>query len=157
MSRKFLLPFILVAIACVASPAAMAGPFGKLKKKAEDTAKTFDKAVEGTSDTPETKPKQDGGAEANGGGSGTSSTAGATGGGSAAVSSVSTKFDFVSGDSVMFYDSFTQDELGEFPARWKLVSGTFEVAEAGGTRWVRCVSAGGQVRMKMPPWLTSTE
>ena len=142
----------LVALVWAAIPAAQAGPFGKLKKKAEDTAKTVDKAVEETGDTPETKPKSEGGAEASGGGSGTSSTAGAAGGGSsAAVSSVSTKFDFVSGDSVMFYDSFTQDDLGEFPARWKLVSGTFEVAEAGGTRWVRCVSMDGQIQMKVPP------
>ena len=142
----------LALIVLTWTPAASpAGVLGKLKKKAQETTPAVDKAVEGTSDTPETKPKSEGGAEANGGGSGTSSTAGATGGGSAAVSSVSTKFDFVSGDSVMFYDSFAQDELGEFPARWKLVSGTFEVAEAGGTRWVRCVSMDGQIRMKMPP------
>ena len=152
MGRKSLGPLIAALIALIACPVLVsAGPFGKLKKKAQETTQAVDKAVEGTADTPETKPKQDGGAEANGGGSGTSSTAGATGGGSAAVSSVSTKFDFVSGDSVMFYDSFTQDELGEFPARWKLVSGTFEVAEAGGTRWVRCVSTDGQIQMKMPP------
>jgi len=148
-----LLTLFFLIVTCAPIPAS-AGPFGKLKKKAEDTAKTVDKAVEDTGDAPETKPNStnEGGAEAQGGGSSTSSTAGAAGGGSsAAVSSVSTKFDFVSGDSVMFYDSFTQDELGEFPARWKLVSGTFEVAEAGGTRWMRCVSMDGQVRMKMPP------
>lgn len=151
--RSKLLGLLTVALIVLSwTPASSpAGPFGKLKKKAQETTQAVDKAVEGTGDAPETKPKNEGGAEANGGGSGTSSTAGAAGGGSAAVSSVSTKFDFVSGDSVMFYDSFTQDDLGEFPARWKLVSGTFEVAEAGGTRWVRCVSVDGQIQMKMPP------
>jgi outer membrane protein OmpA-like peptidoglycan-associated protein len=144
-----LLTLAVLVVTCAAHPAS-AGPFGKLKKKAEDTAKTVDKTVEQTGDTSEPKPNNnEGGAEASGGGS--SAPAGATGGGSAAVSSVSTKFDFVSGDSVMFYDSFTQDELGEFPARWKLVSGTFEVAESGGNKWLRCVSTDGQVRMKVPP------
>ena len=155
-----LLTLALVILTIAYVPASTAGPFGKLKKKAEDTAKTVEKSAEDTGNAPETKPtpSNEGGAEASGGGSGTSSTAGATGGGSsAAVSSVSTKFDFVSGDSVMFYDSFTQDELGEFPARWKLVSGTFEVAEAGGVRWVRCVSNDGQVRMKMPPMASLPE
>src|SRR5690349_4603158 len=145
------LPVFLIAIACALTSTSSARPFGALKKKAKETTQAVDKAIEDTSDAPETKPNQSG-AEASGGGSGTSSTAGAAGGGSsAAVSSVSTKFDFVSGDSVMFYDSFAQDESGEFPTRWKLVSGTFEVAEAGGTKWVRCVSNDGQIRMKVPP------
>jgi len=68
------------------------------------------------------------------------------------VSSVSSKFDFVPGDRVLFADDFTQDELGEFPARWKLLGGTFEVAEMNGERWLRSLSA-GSVRMKVPPSL----
>jgi OmpA-OmpF porin, OOP family len=67
------------------------------------------------------------------------------------VSDVSTKFDFVPGDSVLFSDDFTQDELGEFPARWKLVEGTFEVAEQQGERWLRCTSSDSHIRMKVPP------
>jgi outer membrane protein OmpA-like peptidoglycan-associated protein len=66
------------------------------------------------------------------------------------VASVSTKFDFVPGDSVLFADDFTADELGEFPSRWKLVLGTFEVAEMDGERWLRCTSVDGTVRMKLP-------
>src|SRR6185503_13499314 len=69
------------------------------------------------------------------------------------VSSVSTKFDFVPGDHVIFTDDFTQDELGEFPARWKLSGGNFEVAEMKGERWLRCVSQNGSVSMKVPPTL----
>src|SRR5207247_10957047 len=68
----------------------------------------------------------------------------------AKVSSVSTRFDYVPGDSVMFVDDFKLDELGEFPARWRLVEGTFEVAEMDGERWLRCVSADGRGRMKLP-------
>jgi hypothetical protein len=40
-------------------------------------------------------------------------------------------------------DDFTQDELGEFPARWRLSVGTFEVAEMSGERWLRCTSDDG--------------
>ena len=65
------------------------------------------------------------------------------------VSQVSTRFDYVPGDSVLFLDDFTQDELGEFPARWKLVQGTFEIAELNGERWLRCMSPDGSVRPKL--------
>jgi hypothetical protein len=68
--------------------------------------------------------------------------------GTGQFSAVSTKFDFVPGDSVLFYDDFTQDDLGEFPSRWKLNSGTFEVAEMEGRRWLRCTSSDGEIRMK---------
>jgi hypothetical protein len=54
---------------------------------------------------------------------------------------------------VIFLDDFTQDELGEFPARWDLKEGTFEIAEMDGERWLRCVSSSGTVRMKVPPTL----
>ena len=46
-------------------------------------------------------------------------------------------------------DDFTQDELGEFPAKWRLLQGTFETAEKGGERWLRCTSNDGLVRMKL--------
>jgi len=65
------------------------------------------------------------------------------------VSQVSTRFDYVPGDSVLFLDDFTRDELGEFPARWKLVQGTFEIAELNGERWLRCMSPDGSVRPKL--------
>lgn len=66
------------------------------------------------------------------------------------LNAVSTKFDYVPGDSVLFMDDFTQDDLGEFPARWKLYEGTFEVAEMAGEHWVRCTSNTGRIRMKVP-------
>ena len=98
----------------------------KVTKKAEDTVdKTTDKTESATTGSP---PEAAATSEA------------ATQGGSGKVSAVSTKFDFVPGDHVLFVDDFTQDELGEFPSRWKLSSGTFEVAEMEGQRWLRCVS-----------------
>jgi hypothetical protein len=70
-------------------------------------------------------------------------------GGNEKVSAVSTKFDFVPGDKVLLFDDFTQDELGEFPAKWRLLQGNFETAEKGGERWLRCASDDARIRMKL--------
>lgn len=71
---------------------------------------------------------------------------GKSGGGGFA--SVSNRFDYVPGDSVLLMDDFRRDELGEFPARWQLRLGNYEVVEAEGQRWLRCTSNDGRVRMK---------
>ena len=73
------------------------------------------------------------------------------------VSAVSTKFDFVPGDKVLFFDDFAQDELGEFPAHWKLEEGTLEVAEMKGQRWVRSTSVTSRIAMKLPAMPTLPE
>jgi outer membrane protein OmpA-like peptidoglycan-associated protein len=56
----------------------------------------------------------------------------------------------VPGDRVVFFDDFTQDELGEFPANWKLTQGTLEVAEMSGQRWLRSTSVESRFAMKIP-------
>ena len=66
------------------------------------------------------------------------------------VSQVSTKFDYIPGDSVIFLDDFTQDDLGEFPHQWSLAQGNFETAELQGERWLRGVSNDGRIRLKLP-------
>jgi hypothetical protein len=66
------------------------------------------------------------------------------------VSTVSTKFDYIPGDSVLFLDDFTGDELGEFPHQWSLAQGNFETAELAGERWLRGVSDDGRIRLKLP-------
>jgi outer membrane protein OmpA-like peptidoglycan-associated protein len=66
------------------------------------------------------------------------------------VSTVSTKFDYVPGDSVLFLDDFTNDDLGEFPHQWSLAQGNFETAELKGERWLRGVSDDGRIRLKLP-------
>jgi OOP family OmpA-OmpF porin len=132
----------------LAAPLVHAGPFDKLKKKVETkvnekTDKASDKAVN----------KASGDADKAAGTSEPASTSDAEEGKKGdgkTVSSVSTKFDFVPGDHVIFTDDFTQDDLGEFPARWTLGGGNFEVAEMKGERWLRCVSTNGSVRMKVP-------
>ncbi|MCU0640456.1 MAG: CsgG/HfaB family protein [Candidatus Krumholzibacteria bacterium] len=37
-----------------------------------------------------------------------------------------TKYDFIPGDKVIFYDDLSGEEQGEFPSKWSLVEGVFE-------------------------------
>jgi outer membrane protein OmpA-like peptidoglycan-associated protein len=139
----------VIAAAIVLSAAtAGAGPFDKIKKKVEEKA---GKKAEEAIDAPKPKPEEKRKGETAGKDEAPSESKPATGGG--ALSAVSTKFDYVPGDSVILMDDFTQDELGEFPAKWRLASGTFEVAEMSGERWLRCTSDDGHIRMKAPPAL----
>jgi len=143
------------ALILLAASAAHAG-LGDLKKKIEKEAKKVDdaagqvtgeaEAVTGQSSTGQADTEGEADADA-GEGSAVSAAPAGQGG---SLSTVSTKFDYVPGDSVILFDDFTEDELGEFPARWRLVQGTFEVAELSGERWLRVTSVDGRVRMKLP-------
>jgi flagellar motor protein MotB len=53
-----------------------------------------------------------------------------------------TKFDFVPGDKVLFYDDLSREEQGEFPSRWNLDHGVFEIAKAEGRNWILCTDRG---------------
>lgn len=53
-----------------------------------------------------------------------------------------TKYDFVPGDKVIFYDDFSQDEPGEFPSRWNLDQGVFEVGKQNDDAVVVCTDNG---------------
>lgn len=147
-TRMRVLAVFLVAALFLPSPSP-AGIGDKLKKKAEKTA---DKAAN------DALNKTEAGDPAASGEAGSppaaGETAGAKGDGAAAdakVSEVSTRFDYVPGDRVVLFDDFSEDELGEFPVQWRLVGGTFEVAEMEGERWLRCTSVDGRVSMKLPP------
>ena len=138
---------VLIGTALIANFAS-GGPFDAIKKKVGDTGtkkagEAIDKAANpaAKADKPATEPSA--GAPAK------TEDAAST----QKVSAVSTKFDYVPGDKVMFVDDFTQDELGEFPKNWKLSEGTFEVAEMNGERWLRSMSTEGRIRMKVPPSL----
>ena len=138
---------VSVALAAIATsrPAvrpAYAGLADKIKKKASEATKTV---VDDKSGKAAEKPEAEATPADGGEGAGAKTP---QGGGD--IGSVSTKFDFVPGDKVLFADDFTQDELGEFPVRWALKLGTFEVAEMKGERWLRATSDDGRVRMKLP-------
>jgi outer membrane protein OmpA-like peptidoglycan-associated protein len=50
--------------------------------------------------------------------------------------------DFTPGTRVLYATDFKRDELGDFPRAFELKSGNFEVAEVGGTRYLRATSFG---------------
>ena len=143
-SRVLLLAAFALTFALVTAPLSHAGLGDKLKnkvtgkaeKKAEDTV---DKTTDDASKKTDGEQKSEAPAEKSDAPKG-----------SGDIGSVSTKFDFTPGDKLLFYDDFTQDELGEFPVHWKLKSGTLEVAEMKGQRWVRSTSLDSHIAMKLP-------
>lgn len=128
---------VLLAALLLAAPV-RAGLGDKLKKKVQDKAAA--KAESVIDSGPGTTAEGE--------------AAGASGGPAASapteVSQVSTKYDFVPGDKVLLYDDFTEDELGEFPHRWTQRSGSVEVAESDGERWLRAAGGDGAIRPKLP-------
>ncbi len=60
-----------------------------------------------------------------------------------------TKYDFVPGDKVIYYDDMSKDEEGEFPYRWSLEKGVYEVARLGGEFWILATDD-GSIRPKIP-------
>jgi len=150
MTRLWRLGAFLVAIcafAAMSNPSlSVAGLGDKLKKKAEDKAnKTANDAVDKADPTADKKEGEGASGEAS-----STGNAEAPKGGEEKVSSVSTKFDYVPGDNVLFFDDFTQDELGEFPTHWTLKQGTLEVAEMNGQHWLRSTSIDSHFGMKAP-------
>ena len=61
-------------------------------------------------------------------------------------------YDFVPGDMVMFYDDYTNDRVGDFPRRFELLAGNFEVAEWQGSRFIRA-TANGTIAITLPATL----
>lgn len=59
-----------------------------------------------------------------------------------------TKFDFVPGQKVLYFDDLSGEETGEFPSRWKLNTGVFEVARVGKDPWIMA-SARGEIAPKL--------
>jgi outer membrane protein OmpA-like peptidoglycan-associated protein len=144
MARIAACAAIMMALALLAAPLSHAGLTDKFKKKAEDKGnQEADKAIDGSDK--KTDASKDG--EQKSADSGEKTDAPKSSGD---VGSVSTKFDFTPGDKLLFYDDFTQDELGEFPVHWKLKAGTLEVAEMKGQRWVRSTALDSHIAMKIP-------
>lgn len=143
--RTFALACCLLALSAWVAPG-HAGFADALKKKmADKAAKKAEAAVDKATETPgQAAPAAEPGAATPAAGAAAPSGAGDK------VSTVSTKFDYLPGDSVLFVDDFRQDELGEFPAKWALSIGNFETAEMDGERWLRCTSPDGTVRPKLP-------
>jgi outer membrane protein OmpA-like peptidoglycan-associated protein len=50
------------------------------------------------------------------------------------------KYDFVAGEKVIFEDDLSNEESGEFPSRWDLLSGSAEVASLGGDNVIHYIN-----------------
>ncbi|MBK9471295.1 MAG: OmpA family protein [bacterium] len=137
-----------------ATPAA--AQFGKLKDKVKSKVerkvdektdqaidKTIDGAVDGTGKDGEAPAPAEPVAPAAPEAGGDKAAAAAPGGTAVAEDmTLYTKYDFVPGDKVIFYDDLSREELGEFPSRWNLDHGVFEIAKAEGRNWILCTDKG---------------
>jgi OmpA-OmpF porin, OOP family len=140
-----LVALLAVAVAVLALPSkADSGLTDRLKKKVEDKIgdKTVDEAVDGA-DADTTQAEEAGEAEeAQEGGSGQAKAAGKGGSATAEDMALYTKYDFIPGDKVIFYDDLSGEEVGEFPSRWNLDNGVFEVVKQGSENWIMCSDEG---------------
>jgi len=59
-----------------------------------------------------------------------------------------TKYDFIPGNKVLFFDDMSDEEEGEFPYRWNLEKGVYEVVRLGKEFWIMC-SDKGAIRPKI--------
>jgi len=58
-------------------------------------------------------------------------------------------WDFVPGDEVLLADDFALDRVGDFPRRWSLVAGNFEIVEWEGGRYLQA-TADGSLALPLP-------
>jgi OOP family OmpA-OmpF porin len=61
-------------------------------------------------------------------------------------------YDFVPGERVVFFDDFSGDNVGDFPRRFELLAGNWEVAEWNGARYLRATS-NGTIGLELPETL----
>jgi OmpA-OmpF porin, OOP family len=149
MRRYFVLAVAaLMAIAFIGTMSPAQAQFGKLKDKVKQkTEKEVDKKVDETLDGSGEKESQ-GEAESEE----AQGEAAQPAGGTAAPEEMAlyTKYDFIPGDKVIFFDDLSREEIGEFPSRWSLDEGVFEVAKQGNRSFILCTDEGG-IRPRITP------
>jgi len=140
MKSKFIF-IVLLCLAFIAMSSPTIAQFGKLKdkvkekaeKKVEETVKGKDETASDTS-TANKKSTEEPASD--------TAKAQSTAAGASEDMSLYTKYDFVPGDKVIFYDDFSSEEMGEFPSRWRLDEGVFEIAKQGGKNYILCTDKG---------------
>lgn len=146
MKSKFIF-VVLLCLAFIAMSSTAMAQFGKLKdkvkekaeKKVEETVKGKDETASDTSAANKKSTEEP---------ASDTVKAQSTGPGASEDMSLYTKYDFVPGDKVIFYDDFSSEEMGEFPSRWRLDAGVFEVAKQGGKSYILCTDK-GSIRPKI--------
>jgi OmpA-OmpF porin, OOP family len=146
---------LVLTMLLLGAPQPAGAQFGKrlkdaIKRTAED--KAIDKATtkEGeaidaaTGDAPAGAPQETGAPPAAGGEAAApegSAAAPAPGAGEAAPK-LWLNYDFVPGDRVLYYNDYSEDEVGNFPERLNFQSGNMEIVELDGVRYIRATSEG---------------
>ena len=140
MKSKFIF-IVLLCLAFIAMSSPTMAQFGKLKDKVKEKAeKKVEETIEGKEETAsDTSAASEESAEKP---ASDTAKAQSTGPGASEDMSLYTKFDFVPGDKVIFYDDLSSEEIGEFPSRWRLDEGVFEVAKQGGKNYILCTDKG---------------
>ncbi len=123
----------------------------KLKKKAEDKiVKEVEKGMDGKkeaekkpAETPPSPPPQQGNTGgAQGGAAGTEATRAIT---------INSKYDFVPGEKVIFFDDFTAENVGDFPVMWNTTgSGEIVTTDAAPGRWFHISNSRGITALDEP-------
>jgi OmpA-OmpF porin, OOP family len=132
---------VMLCFAFIAMSSPTQAQFGKLKDKVKEKAeKKVEEKVEGTEETAkDTTNASEESTETPASGEAKTQPAAS---GSSEDMALYTKYDFVPGDKVIFYDDLSAEEMGEFPSRWRLDSGVFEIAKQGGKNWILCTDEG---------------
>ena len=147
-----------------------------VKKAEQKTEKAVSKGIDKATDpntykddgknANQTQPQQQQAAvPANNGNSSNSSNSGNTGGGNAPAAAPQSspaqtpqqdimawnKFDFVSGDEIMFDDNQAAEKLGEFPSMWDMTKGNIEVANINGENAIALFKVAGITPLMKTP------
>jgi outer membrane protein OmpA-like peptidoglycan-associated protein len=141
--RVWVFSLALVFLVGAAGPAS--AQFGGLKDKLKDKAKekatkSAEQAVKG--DSAKSGDEQQAGESTESEPAEGQTPAASGGTARAADMALYTKYDFIPGDKVIFYDDLSQEEMGEFPSRWNLDAGVFEIAKQGDRKWIMCTDKG---------------
>ena len=138
---------VMLCLALIAMSSQVNAQFKKLKDKAKEKAeKKVEETVEGKEET--TKDTDTASEESTAKPTSDTAKAKSTAPGVSEDMSLYTKFDFVPGDKVIFYDDLSGEEMGEFPSRWRLDEGVFEIAKQGGKNYILCTDQ-GSIRPKI--------
>ncbi|MGE0554131.1 MAG: OmpA family protein [Gemmatimonadales bacterium] len=76
----------------------------------------------------------------------------ATGSGARPGEGLWANYDFVPGDSILFYDDYRNDRVGNFPRRLEFIEGNWEIVSSGDARFLRATSA-GLIKIPLPDTL----
>ncbi|MCM2271598.1 MAG: OmpA family protein [candidate division Zixibacteria bacterium] len=132
---RILLFLLLCTALAIALPQSSNAQFGKLKDKAK---KAVEKKISGEEVKKEEAQDTTAGADEDG-----SREESKTPPPAGEQFQLFTKFDYVPGQTVLFYDDLSGEELGEFPSRWSLDGGVFEIAKVGQDNWIMASARGG--------------